>query len=486
MADSLVGSCRRLWHNQAVSDRRFVSVAGQKNGLVITYDRAERLGSGRFGAVYAASDDTGRKLVAKIVPFRDREDDLQLAMREVDILSELKPKPNDHLVHALDVALEPDHLVIVMPRAGRSLADLIARGPVDGSVVKNILVQITTGMESLALASVIHRDIKPSNILELDGNWCLADFGIARIATLARANFTWRSTGTAEYLAPEVFRDQDESVSADLYSLGCVAYELVTGVQAFPYADGPVRNRQLTEQPELPEGTDPTLRSVVMQLLNKEPAARPRDARQVREQLAMSGRLSPAQTMLLEVRADIDEREAMVALGYSRAQVSAEFRAQAVAQVNALWARFVESLTEVFPTAEIEQDPGALRVNFKGITLSFQRFVDGGHHNVGDRPDLVLAAEVQIYSSTHQASAAIANLYSLRVDDFPQLRIVRFELEGYGPTDREPVKLPRADNSHLMPRAYAERGPTFGNVVISDELADADLLLLYIAEFFGR
>ncbi|GAA4469799.1 serine/threonine-protein kinase [Phytohabitans houttuyneae] len=452
--------------------------------MAFTYNTDDRLGSGAFSNVYAATDDAGRKLAAKVIQFRDREDDLQLAMREVEILGELKAKPNDHLVHAVDIALESDHLVLVMARADRTLADLIAEGPVPEAEVKNILIQIATGMESLALASVVHRDIKPTNVLELNGQWCLTDFGISRITSRARADHTWRATGTAEYRAPEVFRDQDETVRADLYSLGCIAYELITGVQAFPYADGDIRIRQLTEQPELPEGTDPTLRSVVAQLLNKEPAARPSDARQVREQLVASGRLSPEQSMLLGVRAVVDEREALSALGQSLQAANAERFRQAAVQVHALWARFVELLTEVFPTAEPEQIPGEFRVNFNGMSVSFLRFVGQGFHYAADLPELILVGEVKVRSGTIHGEATIANLYSLWVNDLPQLRIAQFEIEGYElPPGRDLVKLPRAANSHYMPRAYAEHGPTFGEIVISDELADANALLRYVAAY---
>ncbi len=122
---------------------------------------------------------------------------------------------------------------IVMERLpGSTLRDRIARGPMPVPEVRSVAVQVLAAMGAAHAAGIVHRDIKPGNILlGRDGQWKVADFGIAKIAErqITDDTVTGLVIGTPAYLAPERFFGADATVEADLYSLGAVLYESLTG-----------------------------------------------------------------------------------------------------------------------------------------------------------------------------------------------------------------------------------------------------------------
>ncbi len=138
-----------------------------------------------------------------------------------------------------------------------------------------ILTDVVTALTDLE-GRVVHRDIKPENLLLLNGQWCLSDFGIARYAEASTAPDTRKWVFTKAYNAPERWRDERATSASDIYSMGVMAFEMLSGRRPFPGPD--FRQQHLTEDPPLLTDCPAPLASVVTQCLLKAPEVRPRPA----------------------------------------------------------------------------------------------------------------------------------------------------------------------------------------------------------------
>ena len=166
---------------------------------------------------------------------------------------------------------------IVIPRADCSLAAYLEeRGALSADETLLVLMDIADALLGLD-GQVVHRDLKPDNILLCSGRWCLADFGIARYAEATTAAETRKWAMTPPYAAPEQWRHERATSAADIYAVGVIAYELLTG--DLPFA-GPAaedfREAHLHEQPPDIQSAPPVLASLVSDCLNKSPGARPK------------------------------------------------------------------------------------------------------------------------------------------------------------------------------------------------------------------
>jgi eukaryotic-like serine/threonine-protein kinase len=158
------------------------------------------------------------------------------------------------------------------------------RGPIEPDRALAATAQVAEALGAAHAKGVIHRDIKPQNILLTEtGHLKVADFGIARAASAATISATNAVFGTAGYLSPEQALGEPATPKSDLYSLGVVLYEMLTG--AVPYrADNPVAvcMKHVTEPLRPPRKLDPTIPSavdaLVVKMLAKDPADRPASA----------------------------------------------------------------------------------------------------------------------------------------------------------------------------------------------------------------
>ncbi|CAN5843118.1 Stk1 family PASTA domain-containing Ser/Thr kinase [soil metagenome] len=247
------------------------------------YSVTRTLGGGGMARVYLAHDEVlGRDVALKIL--RDQyAEDAEFAerfKREARSAASLS-HPNIVSVYDRGVAEDGTSYIAMEHVAGGSLKERISQeGHLAPESAASIALQITDALEAAHERGVIHRDIKPHNVLLTPtGDVKVADFGIARAASSTSISHTSLVLGTASYMSPEQAMGQSVDPRSDLYSLGVVLYEMLTG--ELPYnADNPVAvsmkhvNESLVParelNPKIPQGMD----AIVTKLLSKEPDAR--------------------------------------------------------------------------------------------------------------------------------------------------------------------------------------------------------------------
>src|SRR5579862_1719464 len=166
---------------------------------------------------------------------------------------------------------------------GPSLADVLARGPLGARPTMDMVAQVAAGLQAAHTAGLIHRDVKPANILfTSEGSVRITDFGIAHVVGSTPVTSTGTVMGTPGYIAPERVAGASAGPASDLYALGIMAYECLTGMR--PFCGPPLevaiahRDRPL---PPLPARLPAEVVTFVMMLTAKDPAWRPPSASQV-------------------------------------------------------------------------------------------------------------------------------------------------------------------------------------------------------------
>jgi protein kinase-like protein len=326
-------------------------VFASDRGDTFIVNRARLLGRpGASGSVFAGTDAGGGPVAVKEVLVRTdpvrAPAEWSLVNRELEVARRASGRPD--LLPIYDHAHLDDRLLIVMPMADRSLDDAIA----DGMSAEDAIAafrELAEALQQLAVAGIVHRDIKPANVLWWDGRWCVADFGISRIVEAGTATQTWAGTGTLEYRAPEVWRGEPQTALSDLYALGCLAAEMLTGEVAFPGPD--FRGQHERTMPTLPADVEPRLARVVLMLLAKAPEQRPQDARQVIELLARSRELTDAQRVLQRRAAAAERRAREAEVHDERQRRLDELRDRARQTLRLLWDDLAEAARTAVPDA---------------------------------------------------------------------------------------------------------------------------------------
>jgi serine/threonine-protein kinase len=181
---------------------------------------------------------------------------------------------------------------IVMERLpGQTLADSIAHGPLPQLEVRSILDDVLSALAAAHAAGILHRDIKPANILLTDrGDTKVADFGIAKSTETAHT-MTGQIVGTMAYLSADRIAGSPATVSDDLYALGVVGYEALTGRRPFPQQNLAELARAITEQPPPPlnllrPDVEPGLAATIERAMARDPQWRFGSANEMRAALA--------------------------------------------------------------------------------------------------------------------------------------------------------------------------------------------------------
>ena len=275
---------------------------GQQLG---SYTIQSLLGAGGMGEVYRALDTKlGRDVAIKVLPraFTSDPERIRRFEREARALATLN-HPHITAIHGFEEASGVRGLVMELVE-GETLAELVRRGPIPIADALSIARQIAEALEAAHEHGIIHRDLKPANIkITVQGVVKVLDFGLAKAvsaegggAHLSQApTHAFESTregaivGTAAYMGPEQARGKRIDKRADIWSFGCVLYEMVTGRHAFEgenLTDFVVA--VMTKEPDwaaLPASMPPRIVDLLRRCLKKDPRGRLRDIGEARIEL---------------------------------------------------------------------------------------------------------------------------------------------------------------------------------------------------------
>ena len=256
------------------------------------YRLGPALGTGGSAQVFRATDQVlGRDVALKLFPATLEADDRHRQQRELALLAELH-HPN--LVDLFDAGEDDGRLYLVMRLVdGESLAARIARGgPAPLEMATQLGAELAGALAHVHGHGVTHRDVKPANIL-LGERPMLGDFGIARAADAPQVTHTGFVIGTPAYMAPEQVRGETVGPPADVYALGLVLLETITGQRAFGGTGVETAMARLTRPPDipaLPAGLD----ALLHRMTDLDPAVRPPASAVAAELTAAGGRLDAA------------------------------------------------------------------------------------------------------------------------------------------------------------------------------------------------
>ncbi len=248
---------------------------------------------GGMGVVYRATQLALERPVAlKVIAqeLADKDDFRERFLRESRLAARL-----DHpgIVPVYDAREEDGELIVAMRLVeGGDLRKLIDRqGPLEPGRAVHLLGQVAEALDAAHAAGIVHRDVKPHNILIEGERAYLSDFGLAKAYAETGSGSGASIVGTVEYMAPEQWRGERVGPEADVYALGCVLYEALTGIA--PYA-----RKEADTEPDIPQGID----AVIERAVSKDPADRYRSAGALLAAASEREGATPAATRVLSAR----------------------------------------------------------------------------------------------------------------------------------------------------------------------------------------
>ena len=264
------------------------------------YNLTEKLGSGSLTCVYKAHNLEQRIVAIKVLSSRDCED-IERFKKEFLLVSSLI-HPN--IVRVFDFGFTDDGYPFFSMEFIEGRDFKVYFNEMDYSKFYHVFMEVLQVLEFLYIKDIIHGDIKPSNILissSEDGNPLVkfTDFGFAEFGKRPESAY-WK--GTIPYLAPEIIRGEQYDHQSDLYSLGVMVYEVLTGT--LPFEESDAMNMaivHLEKKPEFPGDTKtpPFLKELTLRLLKKDPLDRYYSAREVIEDLEGAYGIKEKQTELV-------------------------------------------------------------------------------------------------------------------------------------------------------------------------------------------
>lgn len=248
------------------------------------YRLVERVATGGMGVVWRATDERlGREVALKLIR-PEWADDPTFRRRLAAEARAIAAIRSPHVVRVYDVGEEEDpaggtRSFLVMELVdGHPLTDELRAGPLTAERTSGVIGQVAAALAAAHQRGIVHRDIKPANIVVgPDDSVTVLDFGISRAADAVALTATDVVVGTARYLSPEQVNREVGTSASDVYSLGIVGYQCLTG--APPFATGSDVAIALAHAqepvPPLPQSVPPELAELIGTMLAKNPAARP-------------------------------------------------------------------------------------------------------------------------------------------------------------------------------------------------------------------
>jgi serine/threonine protein kinase/Tol biopolymer transport system component len=257
------------------------------------YKVLERLGGGGAGVVYKARDTKLERFVALkfLSSYRSgNEADKRRFLREARAASVLD-HPNICTIYEIDETDEGRLFIAMSFCEGETLKARIERGPLPVTQAAGLAAQIAAGLSAAHERGIVHRDVKPANVIVMPGDRVkIVDFGIAQLADESRLTRAGTAVGTASYMSPEQLRGDPIDARTDVWSLGVLLYEALTGRLPFPGEDDQERIRGILSGEPAPlsgvrPGVPPDLERVVARALARHPADRYQSMAEMREDL---------------------------------------------------------------------------------------------------------------------------------------------------------------------------------------------------------
>lgn len=249
----------------------------------------EVLGRGAMATVYLARDDTGHEVAMKVFQEGPGVSATMLERFRREAAASKKLRRHPHILTVYETGQQGPYHYIVMETVKRSktLAAALESTPMTLSAIVEIIIKIARALQFAHSRGIVHRDIKPTNILiDEFGEPMLSDFGVAELVDWPSCTVTGALTGTPLYMSPEQARGEHVGPASDIFSLGVVLYEAVTGV--LPYSVGhrarvqDVLKAVQEEPPRRPRlfrrEISPDLEAVMLKAMAKDPADRYPDA----------------------------------------------------------------------------------------------------------------------------------------------------------------------------------------------------------------
>lgn len=247
------------------------------------YELTDRIAAGGMGEVWKATDQIlGRTVALKLLKdgLTDEVGFTERFRNEARLSAALT---HGNVAQVYDYGEDDGTAYLVMEYVpGMPLSKIIAENaPISAADTAGLLAQAAAALNAAHRSGLIHRDVKPANMLvTADGIVKLTDFGIARAVGSAAMTKTGEVMGTAQYLAPEAALGHEITGLADVYALGVIAYEMVSGRRPFD-SDSPVALALAhvnQPPPQMPQEVPPPVRAIILATLEKDPSLRPETA----------------------------------------------------------------------------------------------------------------------------------------------------------------------------------------------------------------
>lgn len=302
------------------------SIMEVQDGNANKYNVIEKIGSGGFGQVFKIQkQEDGTYWAMKTLPIHKTDQDLKGFKNEIQMALQINHENVINYLYVNDGDQDNDlPPYIIMPLANNgSLLDLIEEFKKTGTTLAendllNMYLQLVDGMEAVN-SKIVHRDIKPANILINDDSLWISDFGLAKLVDSVTRNvaYTFKGYGTFEYVAPEGWKNDKNTIAMDIYAMGITFYQLATG--EFPFNEAGNNSleswmaRHLTEIP-IPliskrKDLSITLSQIIMKMIEKKVQNRYKNWDEIRQDLikvsSSSMKKNPQIESLLKKRLDI-------------------------------------------------------------------------------------------------------------------------------------------------------------------------------------
>lgn len=265
----------------------FLHELSQEEMSPSSWIKGKMIGAGSFGSVYMAMNQFNGELMAVKQVELSHQDNNTRQQKMIDVLRHeidmMRPLNHENIVQYRGFKQEGEFLNIFLEYvSGGSLTSiLIQMGKFGEQLVKHYIRQVLAGLEYLHSRNIVHRDIKGSNILVNDkGEIKISDFGLSKRVEPQNIQYRHSMQGSVFWMAPEVVRQRGATSKADIWSLGCLVIELITGQHPFPQMSQMQAIFKIGQgiPPEIPESVSPGLQDFLKLALHPNEKDRPNAA----------------------------------------------------------------------------------------------------------------------------------------------------------------------------------------------------------------